>query len=304
MEVINDDMDDGNGAGEGAEDEMRLQIESNDPSLTELNIGGYSYTPRDGNWESLGAAIGRNTHLIELTLYDIERHEDLKSLLPGLSANQSIKKLSVSGSNKRDKELFSLLVPFFKNNHSFESLEIAGCSIQQPSTFVSVAMALQQFNSLKEFLLSCNDFGYDVDTTKLIQSLARHSELRKLCLCETPMGRGGYSTLADLLQNPNSRLAVLGLSASGINDEKAVILANSLDGNSTLKELHLGNNLSVTETGWIAIFTALGNTRCILEKLSLRANFIDDVLLQCLLNTLILWILAGIGTLPLLVGGL
>ena len=46
--------------------EIQRQIEGNDPDLTTLSIGRFSYFPSDGEWERDGKGIGRNKHIKKL----------------------------------------------------------------------------------------------------------------------------------------------------------------------------------------------------------------------------------------------
>jgi hypothetical protein len=56
--------------GEGnTNDEVRRQIEDDDPNLTSLSVGDYDFQLSDGDWAGLGRAIGRNTHLNEICVF-------------------------------------------------------------------------------------------------------------------------------------------------------------------------------------------------------------------------------------------
>eukprot|EP00579_Thalassiosira_antarctica_P013627 CAMPEP_0201938610 /NCGR_PEP_ID=MMETSP0903-20130614/41659_1 /ASSEMBLY_ACC=CAM_ASM_000552 /TAXON_ID=420261 /ORGANISM="Thalassiosira antarctica, Strain CCMP982" /LENGTH=652 /DNA_ID=CAMNT_0048479899 /DNA_START=124 /DNA_END=2079 /DNA_ORIENTATION=+ len=243
--------------------------------LAKLEIGFDGYLPHDGNWERCGQVIGRKKQLKELLFYDIDdevMRGDFSSIFQGVSHNRSICDLSFHYCGLADNRIFSILTPFFKENHNFESLKINGCDLGRDGLHL-LTTALTEFDSLKEFELSrC---GKDHDGS-YIQALTGHSGLRKLSLCENRIGRNGYAVLATLLQNPNTELHVLVLADNEIDDERVVVLATGLTENSTLKELDLSKNPFITEIGWRTIFVTLKNPVCILEKLFLQENRIND----------------------------
>ena len=140
-------------------------------------------------------------------------------------------------------ELFSILIPFFKNNRNFECLEINGCYLGRDGIRL-LASVLVEFDSLKEFEFSCSTD----ESQEFIQALAGHSGLKELILRDSPVGRNGCAALANLLLNPSIKLVVLDLDGNRIDDEMAVVLATGLAGNKTLKDLNLGHNHSITET--------------------------------------------------------
>ena len=242
--------------------EVRRQLEKDNPDLIELKIGhsayGYGYIPDDGDWGALGVAIGRNTHLRELLFDSSEKtilQEDFEKLFRGVACNTSIQKLCFESCRFFGGDIFNMLVPFFKNSN-FEFLEIGdGCRLQR-GEIQSIASALEVVDS---------------STMKLI-------------LKEVDIESGAFDALAALLQNPKSKLAVLGLRGNATEDEAAAILATGLTGNRTLKKLDLSRNRDITEEGWRTIFTALQS--CRLEKLTLGSTAINDTALLSLCQVL------------------
>ena len=81
--------------------------EADDYKMSKLTIGEHEYLPDDENWEVLGRAIGRNSHLREVAFYDCHeyfiRQEDLLTFLPGFVMNRSIQKLRLAGLDLNDK---------------------------------------------------------------------------------------------------------------------------------------------------------------------------------------------------------
>ena len=102
-------------------------IDANDPSITQLEITGNTYMPKCDNWAVLGSAIGRNTHIKELVVGSIgDVHvaiDDLLDFFRGMVTNKSITKLKLVIDDKSG-EIFTILIPFFHSNPSFDHLEI------------------------------------------------------------------------------------------------------------------------------------------------------------------------------------
>ena len=284
MEV--DDSSDNAGDGLNG-DETRRQIENNDPSLTKLKIGRTTstyfpndvYFPNDGNRESIGAAIGRNTQLKELIVHKFHGQE-VEDLVRGLAANRSIKRLRFSECNLYDGAIFIILMPFFTDNHNLECLSINECKFWQ-ECIDTLASALEKFNTLKEFNLR-NPYESVTLTTSLIEAIAGHSSLTELSLCGAAFGKNGCVLVAAMLQKEGPKLALLDLMDTGMNDKQAITLANGMRGNNSLKELELGDNC-ITRTGWLEVFAALGNPSCALEKIGVCNNRINDFVLRMFL---------------------
>ena len=255
------------------------QVDEN-PSLLDIHIG-YNQDDRPGfidwYWHRFGAIIGRNTHLEALAI-DID-HLDSPSqgrlnFFDGLALNRSIKKLSLIGRFDFDQSelIFPMLLPFFQNNRSFECLRILFKG-DLHGRYHSLASTLIRFDSLKEFHLQENSTNWD---PVVLEALHFHAGLEKLTLANEQLGGRGLQALARLLQNPRSNLTMLGLRRSGIDDEGAYILARGLNGNEKLKDVDLGDNPDITESGWRAIFAGLQMPIFGLEKLRLRGSNISD----------------------------
>eukprot|EP01083_Nonionella_stella_P291219 991002_1 len=198
---------------------------------------------------------------------------DFAAIFRGISGNRSIRKLSFRSCGSFDREIFSSLTPFFKSNRNFECLEIDGCNLGPDGPHL-LALALEEFDTLKEFELSQCDDGDGAG--QYLQALTRHSLLRKLTLRENRIGRKGCAALASLLKNPKTELSELALADNRLNDESAAISAEGLAQNSTIKCLDLSSNPFITEPGWSAFSDTLSSPSCSLEKLLLRESSINN----------------------------
>jgi hypothetical protein len=121
--------------------------------MSKLTIGEGDYLPYDENWEVLGRAIGKNSHLREVAFYDC--HEDLLTFLPGFSMIRSIQKLRLAGLDLNDKvtghpseELLNMFAKFLNDNTAFECLEV---DEERDNNLCAIASLLQQFDTLKDF---------------------------------------------------------------------------------------------------------------------------------------------------------
>ena len=116
-------------------DVITRKIVSNDPSLTKLEVGlqgaGMGYRPPGDDWGGFGRAVGVNTHLQELALYDVVsgggivhvpstiNKQYVLTFLRGAALNRSIQKLSLCGIDLSDVEILDILTPFFNGNQAF-----------------------------------------------------------------------------------------------------------------------------------------------------------------------------------------
>jgi len=92
----------------------------------------------------------------------------------------------------------------------------------------------------------------------------------------------GWSALSTILQHPKCNLIELGLYFTQINDESAVILGTALVGCTSLRDLDLGFNESVSSTVWQALLNQLSQTS--IQNLDISDNKINDTGLLVLAN--------------------
>ena len=268
-------------------EEMSLRLNRNDPELDELLIGDWGHCPSNAyEWQKIGESIARNTHLKMLSVWKTSEEdvEDVERFFCGVAKNVSIQNLSFYDVSMR-RELLNILVPFFTNNHDLEKLDFKHCTFE--STY-SIASALSQFSSLKEFEL-VEDHPSELHLQPIIDALSSHFGLRRFYahnLSTTVIGEFAFA-LETLLQNTKSNLASLSLSRAHINDQAVAILATGLASNITLRLLSIDSNPDITETGWISFFAALRSESCRMEKLIISNNHISDAAVQSLIDVLI-----------------
>lgn len=112
--------------------ELSRLVDRNDPRLTRIVIGGkfdeYTFdknTSDDEDWEGFGVNIGKNTHLKEMMINLNRSTHVVENFFSGFVLNRSIEKLRLIGCGGMEYDYFPLLVPFFRNNQAFESLDVA-----------------------------------------------------------------------------------------------------------------------------------------------------------------------------------
>lgn len=271
-----------------------------------------------GDCYSSGNRIGQDAHLRELiisSLRDGVSRRDMEEFFRGVATNRSIKKLRFEHCHLFDGELFTALIPFFKNNHNFECLEIDGCSFGK---YELLASALSEFCNLKEFVFASR---YYVKAGKIIPSLNAHSGLRKLvlrCVRSTSEESDAFQTLIrtiapnltvldlgnshinanackvlfDLLPSLRSKIQVLNVGGKPfvnklINDKTALPLAYTLVSKKSLRSLDLTGNHQLSVMGWSAIFATLRSQHSRLESLNLSWTRMNDDVLNLLTQALV-----------------
>jgi len=151
---------------------------------------------------------------------------------------------------------------------------------------------------LKVCKVSDLDLGYcDIDdecATILVNALQKDTSLKKLCLDgqyaefqdeqDIHITATGWGTLFSLLsRNLLEELSLYNTSFS-LGNEEALVLAEYLTNNSTLKLLNLGENHNMGRTGWQAIFASLQTTA--LQSLDIRFNSNRNVPMRDLVRVL------------------
>jgi len=256
-------------------------IESNDPSMTCLNIDDDFYPP-DGDWANLGRAMGRNTHLKKLWVMPLRSRNNFNVLFQVLASNRSIQTLTIHhcmGSTSIDDEGANIVAGLIHNAPIKElTINCAGYITNVGWLAIFTALQMNPTCRLEKFILSSNNMN-EAAALSLSNVLLRHrATLETLDLggIIQNMTIAGWFFFLQFLQDPSCRLKKLILNCCAITDEVAAVLTNALANNSRLRELDLSYNHFVTATGWVGFSTVLRNPNSALEKLNLRGNRIID----------------------------
>jgi len=215
-----------------------------------------AYGWNESTWRRLGCILRQNTSVEELILSG--SNLDVSGLCVGLQHNRCIRKLVFGRIDLQDSEQMNNLVPFLTSNPSLKEVSLYTCKIGPADiNILSNALMNRSEDTLEKLDLSNNHFG-DIDLDKLFLVLNRNKKMTRLDLSRTGFGLRGCTLLAKLLENQESSLERLSLSGNSINDESAIILAESLTKNTKLKRLYLDGNDGVTK-GWLAILQLVCN---------------------------------------------
>ena len=241
-----------------------LQIlEENDPVLTELRVVDWKGMPskpsihtgqfnstNSNHYARLGEAIAMNTHLTKLhvnneTILDVsERGFD--GFYDGLKRNSSI--IDVSFSCDR-RNLVGSVYHDILNAYQYQGnisrlayLRFDNANLNNGGEHL-IASTLQRCANVAGIcLFNCNITDQRLLT--IVEAVKTCRSLEKLELSVTSIGRTVYScdVLAGLLSDANCNLESLALRNNEIDNEGALVIANSLSNNTKLQNLDLYNN--------------------------------------------------------------
>ena len=228
------------------------KVEENDPTLTELHIGGRGYghfNSSDGrNISRLCASIGQNTHVKTLVL-NFEGMEvyldDNSEFFDGLKCNSSIDRLTLDCYSDRGRDLFGRrfvheLLEVYQENSNLRTIRIESAILRHTGGD-RIATTLRKCTNLVQLYLSCCNIP-DQQLLPIVEAVRGQPSLEILNLYGNGIGKAGLRALASLLSDPISNLQSLNLERNGIDNDGATILANGLANNTQLRELWLSNN--------------------------------------------------------------
>ena len=244
----------------------------------------------DMGW--LGYFIGRNTCLQNLYIRDFEPTsgesvmEVFESFFRGVNNNKSITTLDFQHMDTFGGRVFTLLEPFFKNNHNLITFNVDECNLgEEGARLLALAIGSSKHQSLhKVKLFNCNIA--DEGLVYIITALSMHPNMRGLDLDGNQLNKIGCMALTTLLQNSATKLQVLDISRNNIDDEGIETLVSVLSKCTELKELYIDNSPSITIRGWKILASTLKAPASNLEILSINRNNVDDQVLTFMVDSL------------------
>ena len=208
------------------------RVTQNDPSLTQLRLGGYNNGVADGQFHSdnsddystLGAAIANNTHLERLAVLlsdDLPLGVADREFCNGLKANSSISDLELyfGGQNIAGGIGQEILKVYQENNSQLTFLYIKNAGLQNGGDRVIVVDTLRSCRNLQKVTLqSCSIT--DEQLLPIVDAIREHgiSMPEELRLLDNRIGNVGCNALATLLADPNCNLRLLSLGDNAIHN--------------------------------------------------------------------------------------
>ena len=258
---------------------------------------GESYTDYcpEGTYDMgwLGYFIGKNGHLQKLVIEPFEPPSGLSvrdvivPFLKGVKCNTSIREIGFYFMDLLGGEMFTILTPFFKNNHNLTNITIMGCDFGDEGgrlLALAIGNCKHRFctpgscKSLQKLDLQDNNITEE-GMVDIITSLSLHPHLEYLDFEGNHLRKIGCVALATLLRCSATELQYLDISNNEINDEGIEALVPALATCSHLEELQLFNNPSITTRGWQSLASILESPSCNLTMLNISCNNIDDGIL-------------------------
>ncbi|KAF4097465.1 hypothetical protein G5714_021473 [Onychostoma macrolepis] len=241
--------------------------------------------------------------------------ESCSALATVLRSNSSLKELDMSKNNLQDSGVKKLQNGLENTNCTLQKLSLSDCSITEEG-YIALASALRSNPShLIELDLTGNDPARSgvkqlndllqdpncqLKTLRFLSPAADEAcqyvtgivgknplLLRELNLSECELGDTRVNQISALLQDKHCKLNTLILCGCRITEKQCLILTSALKSNpSHLRELNLSGN-QIENTGVNHLCDVLKDSRCKLERLSLKYCGITDVssLTQSLTNT-------------------
>lgn len=204
----------------------------------------------------------------------------------GISSNKSIGELNFRGANLLGGEVFTMMTPFFQNNHNLNKIIINHCNFgDEGCRLLALAIGSSTNKSLKYVQLEGNDISEE-GMVDIITSLSMHPHLQRLYLYGNHLRKNGCVALATLLQASAIELQYLFIANNEINDEGIEALVPSLKNCSHLRELWVCTNTSITTRGWQSLASILESPNSNLQGLKITTNNIDDEAVAAFANAL------------------
>jgi len=243
------DEEDGARARDGRLNEDTLvRLQHNDPDITYLVLDAATWI------KGAGRTIADSRVLRRIYIdvrNDDEDHKWLHELCLGLAFhNRAIDSLSLWWRTcTYDAPIFDTLTSFFEHNCNLHFLEVEHLP---PKVFNSLVGVLSKCKTSRLQRLRILAVGSveEEEKANFFDSLQGLHSLESLYLSSFEIGMKGCTALSKLLNSLSSNITSLHLDSDSLDDACIAILGNAFIRNKKLKMLNLGNNISITATGW------------------------------------------------------
>jgi len=245
--------------------------------LIELELGNTGIN--DEEVDILGTALtSSSVNALDLSCNDSISSEGWSTLLNQLS-HTSMEKLILSDNEIDDTDLVALA----NMCGNMKILDLCGNKSITPTGWRSFFDTLRRREvQLKELYISSNNISNECAAAlgNLIRSMG--AALKELCMHfmdsygDEILTSQGWVSLFTTLQGSNLDLTLVDFSFGNIDDEGMQLLVPLVSRMSSLKELRLNDNHSVTPSGWRRLSELLQSPNSTLRQLDLDNNAVND----------------------------
>ena len=281
------------------DNKLLQRLKLNDPTVTYLCVplhcdedsGECFFNKID--WKIDGDCIANNTHIKKLSItyhgrpnvrryilgeegHNLPTRQQLQDFFSCINRNSSIKTIGIFSTSIID-DFGGSLIEVIRDHPSLVRLEIGHAKLGS-IVCTAIGEVLKHPASKVKNLSLINSQLDDEGVRRLTDVLVGNSRMKTLCI---------NSTLLLFDHNrqriiSNCKLVELDLYSTGINDEGANMLGETLSNGSSVKALNIGYNHSISSSGWNALINQLPHTSIV--SLNLSSNNIDDAGLAALVN--------------------
>ena len=226
-----------------------LRIKRDDSRVCEFHLYGEEYYTNNlshEQWEQIGRDISNNTCIYRIELCDRAINNNrLESMCRGLTKSTSISTLLLENNDLSTSAARSL-VPLFQNSNDLETLSLEGNNFQSEG-FNILTRALRDSPIRHLYCNLCGIDSIEIDTNCFPRNL------KELTLNGNKIKADGCRALVKLLQGGDSTLTLLDLGSNEIDDDGVMVLTSALRNNTTMEELLLHDNKSISNLGRVQL---------------------------------------------------
>jgi len=173
-----------------------------------------------------------NCNLVEVTFYECDIEGDMLSVAIG-NCNKSMRRIEMFNNGIRDGQLVDTITAL-RMHPQLEVLDLHSMSIGR-NEYTVLSSLLSCSAQLKILNLQDNNID-DEGVEYLVNALTNVKTLQKLDLCSNrSITIKGWKKVAALLEGPDSKLKMLRTYGNSIENDEALVFAEALTNNSTLK---------------------------------------------------------------------
>lgn len=241
---------------------------------------------------------------LELGYNNVGNPQDIVVLAKALSRNTSLKCLDFGSSRVDNEEVVTLCNALAKNN-TLKFLKFTNTPMSSVG-LRSLSNRYQYLISSLTFLdLSCSSPLIDDEGASILgDAIIMNTTLKGLVLDggvweggESIITPAGWQSFSVCLHSPNSTLTRLSIESCNLDDEKIAVIANALVNNSTLNDLGLNRNDSISVHGWQSFSACLRSPISALQRIGVYyCNLTDEIMIgfaEALTRNTCLKVLAG-----------